>query len=294
MKRKQPARALLMKLPSARASARETPPPGGLRATLYQVIFGTDTPAGRLFDVLLLVVILASILVVMLESTENLSSAHGQWLYTLEWIFTGLFTAEYLLRLYSVARPSQYAFSFFGAIDLIAVLPTYVSLLLPGVQSLLILRVVRMLRVFRIFKMARFVGEAHLFLVSLRSSMAKITVFLGAVVAAVTITGALMYLLEGPTNGFTSIPRAMYWAVVTMTTVGYGDIAPQTVPGQFLASFLMVLGYGIIAVPTGIVSVEMYKAEKKDRALRRCPACAAPNHDADARFCKNCGARLGM
>ena len=264
----------------------------GLRHTLYQVVFEAETPAGKAFDVALLVLILLSVLAVLLESVEGFRADYGRELRWFEWGITFLFTAEYLLRLWVVRRPLAYARSFFGIVDLLAILPSYVSVVFPGAQSFLVIRALRLLRVFRILKLAHFLGEARVLGLALRASWRKITVFLVTVVTLVLIVGAMMYLVEGPESGFTSIPQSMYWAIVTMTTVGYGDIAPQTVLGKLLASVVMITGYGIIAVPTGIVTVEMAEAARRGRSPATCPACGEEDHDADARFCKHCGAGL--
>ena len=261
------------------------------RARLHEVIFEADTPAGRAFDVGLLIAILASAGAVMLESVADIRRQHGDGLRAVEWILTGAFTIEYVLRLVAVDHPWRYARSFFGLVDLMAIVPTYLGLIVPEAHSLMVIRVVRLLRVFRILKLARFLGEAQLLITALRASRRKITVFLVGIVTVVVIVGALMYVIEGEAHGFTSIPTSMYWAVVTMTTVGYGDIAPGTTLGQLLAALLMILGYGIIAVPTGIVTVELAHA---GRAVSRqaCPACGAEGHDIDATHCKHCGAHL--
>lgn len=266
--------------------------PGGLRHTLYEVIFEAETPAGKAFDLALLVVILVSVVAVLLESVEQLRLEYGPELRWLEWAITILFTAEYALRLWVVRRPLAYARSFFGVVDLLAILPTYVSLVFPGAQSFMVIRALRLLRVFRILKLAHFLGEARILGLALRASWRKIAVFIGTVVTLVLIIGAAMYLVEGPASGFTSIPQSMYWAIVTMTTVGYGDIAPQTLLGKLLASLVMITGYGIIAVPTGIVTVEMAEATRRSRRSRTCPSCGEEDHDPDARFCKRCGAGL--
>ena len=233
------------------------PAAGGWRKVLYETIFEADTTAGRWFDILLIVSILISVSVVMLDSVSAVRTVFGKWLLCLEWFFTLLFTVEYLLRLLCIGRPIRYAASFFGVVDLMSIAPTYLSLLVPGSQYLIVIRILRILRVFRILKLVQYLGEAQLLVQALRSSRRKITVFLFAVLTLVIIFGSLMYLIEGEANGFTSIPRSIYWAVVTLTTVGYGDISPQTGPGQMLAAVIMILGYGIIAVPTGIVTVEM-------------------------------------
>jgi len=265
----------------------------GWRQWLWVVIFKADTPAGRTFDILLIVAIVASVLTVMVESVPHVRAEHGPLLHAVEWGFTGLFTVEYLLRLYAVRHPLRYAVSFFGVVDLLAILPTYLSLLLPGAQYLLVVRAFRLLRVFRVLKLTRFLTEAHGLRQALRASAHKISVFLLTVVAVVIIVGSVMYLVEGGGNGFTSIPRSMYWTVVTLTTVGYGDIAPRTVLGQTLASFVMVLGYGIIAVPTGIVTVELANAARvANLSPESCPGCGVQGHVLDARFCKHCGTAL--
>lgn len=271
----------------------EQSPPSGVRAWLHEVIFESDTPAGKAFDVALLWTILLSVLAVMLESVGPIRAHYGATIRIAEWAFTVLFTLEYVLRLVAVRRPILYARSFYGLVDLLALLPSYVSLLLPGAQSLLVVRVVRLLRVFRVLKLVSFLGEAEVLLTALRASRPKITVFLGAVLSTVVIMGSVMYLVEGEANGFDSIPRGMYWAVVTMTTVGFGDITPKTVLGQFIASLLMIAGYGILAVPTGIVSVELAAAARKHVDTQACPGCGSYGHDPDATYCKHCGTALG-
>lgn len=273
----------------------EAPPAGRARwrARLHEVIFEADTRAGKAFDVALLITIVASIVAVLLESVADYRRDFGDTLLTAEWTFTILFAVEYVLRLVSVDRPLRYARSFFGVVDLLAVLPTFVSLVIPGAQSLLVIRALRLLRVFRILKLGHFLHESAVLLTALRASARKIIVFLGAVVTIVLIVGASMYLIEGAETGFTSIPRSMYWGIVTMTTVGYGDIAPQSVPGQLLASVVMIMGYGIIAVPTGIVSVELAQATRvQPVSTQACPDCGRSGHDHDASHCKYCGADL--
>jgi voltage-gated potassium channel len=261
------------------------------RERLRVVIFGTETPAGKAFDVALLATILLSILAVMLETVQQLEAEYGPGLRAAEWGFTALFAVEYALRLISAPRASRYARSFFGVIDLLAVLPTPLSLVLPGAQSMLVIRGLRLLRVFRVFKLAGYLGEANVLMSALRASRRKVGVFVGTVLILVLILGSAMYLVEGAERGFTSIPRAVYWAIVTLTTVGYGDIAPQTVLGQILASLVMIIGYAIIAVPTGIVSAELVHAARPV-AARECPACDSPGQERNARFCKDCGAGL--
>ncbi|MEA3247376.1 MAG: ion transporter [Gemmatimonadota bacterium] len=265
--------------------------PRSARERLRVVIFDHDTPLGRAFDVGLIWLIVASVLVVLLESVADYRLAYGAWFRAAEWAFTIAFTVEYGLRLWSATSARAYAGSFFGIVDLVAILPTYLSLFLPGGQALLAVRAIRLLRVFRVLKLATYVSEAALLMRALRASRQKITVFLVGVVTLVITVGALMYLVEGAEHGFTSIPRSIYWAIVTLTTVGYGDVAPQTTLGQMLASLVMILGYGIIAVPTGIVTVEI-SAAARQAAGRRCPTCTVDGHAGDARFCRVCGAGL--
>ena len=279
----------------AKKTPKEERPLSPKRARLHEIIFESDTPAGKLFDVILLVAILLSVLAAILESVAGVQNRCGKFLYGLEWFFTILFTIEYLFRLGCVLRPSRYATSFFGIVDLMAIFPTYLSLFVVGTQSLLVIRILRLLRLFRVFKLGRYLGEARQLVDALKASRAKITVFLLTVLSVVIIMGALMYLVEGPENGFTSIPRGIYWAIVTMTTVGYGDIAPQTIVGQALAAIIMVLGYGIIAVPTGIFSANMIKVSRRtDHSVTTqvCPSCLAEGHEEDAVFCKFCGTKL--
>jgi voltage-gated potassium channel len=263
-----------------------------LRQRLHEIIFEADTPAGRAFDAVLLLAIVASIVVVLLESVASVRARYETILVVLEWSFTALFTVEYALRLYSVRRPLRYATSFFGIVDLLAVLPSYLSLVLPGAQSLLVIRILRTLRIFRVFKLTPYLTESGELWEALRRSRRKILVFLFVVLTLVVIVGACMHLVEGPENGFTSIPISIYWAVVTLTTVGYGDISPQTPLGQFLAMVVMLIGYGIIAVPTGIVTAEMTRAARGPVSTQSCPACSAEGHEHDARFCRKCGTRL--
>jgi len=274
----------------------ETPHPAQnthWRLRLHEIIFEADTPSGKAFDVVLLWLIVASVGAVMLSSVRHIQARYGATLQVAEWAFTFLFTVEYALRLLCVRSPARYALSFFGLVDLLAILPSYLGVLFPGAASLLVIRSLRLLRVFRVLKLARYLGEANVLLTALRSSRPKIIVFLGSVVTLLVIVATLMYLIEGEANGFTSIPRALYWAVVTMTTVGYGDIAPQTVPGQALAAAVMILGYSIIAVPTGIVSAELSEAKRKDPvSTQACPNCSEGGHDWDARYCKHCGVAL--
>jgi len=261
---------------------------------LHSIIFEAETPAGKLFDVLLIISILASVCVVMLDSVSVVNRRYDQQLNFLEWVFTLLFTVEYILRLLCVGRPLSYATSFYGIVDLLAIIPTYLSVFIPGTEFLLVIRVLRILRIFRVLKLVQYISEASLLFKALRASRRKITVFLFTVLAMVVILGSLMYLIEGAENGFTSIPRSIYWAIVTLTTVGYGNIAPQTSLGQMLAAFVMILGYSIIAVPTGIVTVELSHAaaSSKGETTRSCQECSAEGHDSDADYCKYCGAKL--
>lgn len=258
-----------------------------LRNKLYTIIFHSDTPGGRKFDVVLLWLIVLSIAAVFLESIASVRQHYRQLIVAAEWFFTISFTIEYILRVYSSPSRFKYVFSFYGIIDLLAILPGYLGLLIPNVQYLLVIRALRLLRVFRILKLTRYLNEGNVLIRALRASLYKITVFITAVVTLVTVVGALMYVIEGEKNGFTSIPVAIYWAIVTITTVGYGDISPATPLGQFLAAVLMIIGYGIIAVPTGIVSAEMARAS--NAALKPCPGCSRPVYPADAKFCANCG-----
>ena len=256
-------------------------------------MFEADTPAGKLFDVVLIASIILSVVTVMFDSVADIHAAHGPLLLGIEWAFTLLFTLEYVLRLSSVRQPVRYATSFFGVVDLLAILPTYLSLLVAGTQSLLVIRALRLLRVFRVFKLGYYLREADSLVRALKASRAKIVVFITAVLSTAVIVGTLLYLIEGEVNGFTSIPRAVYWAIVTMTTVGYGDLAPRTVIGQIAASGLMILGYAIIAVPTGIVSVEIAQAAMQRKvSTQACLACSREGHDSDATHCKYCGAVL--
>ena len=265
---------------------------GGWRDRMHEIIFEADTRAGKIFDIVLIVSILVSVMAIMLDSIGSINAAYGDTLYLIEWVFTILFTMEYIARLISVGRPLKYATSFFGVVDLLAILPTFLSVLVPGSQYLLAIRVLRVLRVFRVFKLAQYVGEARLLTQALRASGRKITVFLFTVLTSVVVMGSLIYLVEGREHGFTSIPRAIYWAIVTLTTVGYGDISPQTPLGQAIAAVVMIMGYGIIAVPTGIVTVELTRAEHRQITTRACGHCGKEGHDRDASHCKYCGGEL--
>ena len=262
------------------------------RERLYEIIFEADTPLGKAFDVALLLAIFLSILAVMLESVSEVRERYGLLLRAVEWFFTILFTIEYLLRLISVRRPLRYATSFLGIVDLLAIVPTYLSLFVVGTQSLLVIRSLRLLRIFRILKVARFLREVTSLTTALRNSRVKIVVFLMAVLTIVLIMGSAMYVIEGEPGGFTSIPRGMYWAVVTVTTVGYGDIAPKSVLGQIVAAVAMVLGYSLIIIPTAIFSMELVQAARKRATTQNCPECLREGHDEDAEYCKYCSAKL--
>jgi voltage-gated potassium channel len=262
------------------------------RIRLYEVIFEANTRAGKTFDVALLIAILLSVGAVMLESVASIQARYGTWLLGVEWAFTILFTIEYILRLVCVRWPWRYAVSFFGIVDLMAIVPTYLSVLIAGSQSLIVIRTLRLLRVFRVFKLTHYLREARALVIALRATQRRVTVFLVAILTLLLIMGAAMYLIEGPKNGFTSIPKSVYWAVVTMTTVGYGDIAPKTVPGQTLAAVAMVLGYSIIIVPIGVFSVEIMAAQHRGMSQEACPGCGFEGHDEDAVHCKRCGTKL--
>ncbi|MEM9525979.1 MAG: ion transporter [Bacteroidota bacterium] len=264
------------------------------RDRIHEIIFEADTPTGKVFDILLLVLIVLSVITVMLESVEEWDDRYHQIFFVLEWIFTVVFTIEYLLRLWVTIRPWKYALSFYGIIDLLAILPTYLSFFLAGTQYFVIIRIIRLLRVFRIFKLGKFLVEGDQLRRALIASRNKITVFLFTVSLLVIIIGSVMHLIEGGSNdGFSSIPRAVYWAIVTLTTVGYGDITPRSDIGQFLSAIVMILGYAIIAVPTGIVTNEMISASRVKRTNTQvCRYCAKEGHDDDAIYCKYCGGRL--
>ncbi|MBT8396335.1 MAG: ion transporter [Gemmatimonadetes bacterium] len=269
-------------------------PVGGPRwkSRTYDVIFLHDTPAGKTFDVALIAVILVSVAIVMLDSVESIVGSNRTAFRVAEWIFTVVFSIEYVLRLLTVRRASKYALSFFGVIDLLAVLPTYLSLLIPGGQYLIVIRILRVLRVFRVLKLAQYVGEARVLGAAMMASRYKITVFLFTVLTIVVVVGSMMFLIEGSESGFTSIPRGVYWAIVTLTTVGYGDIHPVTPVGQLLASLVMIMGYGIIAVPTGIVTVELANQARQRLSKRTCPGCSREDHVDDAEYCRGCGEKL--
>jgi voltage-gated potassium channel len=262
------------------------------RNTLYRIIFEADTPAGKAFDIVLVVSIVASVLAVMLDSVASIHAQWGETLFLLEWLFTIIFTLEYIARLVSVSKPSAYMFSFMGMVDLFSTLPSYLGLFIGGSGYALTLRLLRLLRIFRVLKLAYYLEESAVMAQALAASKRKLLVFLLAILLLVMILGTLMFAVEGPENGYTSIPESVYWAIVTLTTVGYGDIAPKTPLGQAIASVVMILGYAIIAVPTGIVTVELARSHAKQNVVIACPRCMLEGHARDARYCRRCGERL--
>ncbi len=267
----------------------------GLRKRLFIIIFGTDTPAGKAFDVILLILIFLSVAAVMMETVGFIADDYQSELRISEWIFTAFFSLEYLARVWVVKKPSRYIFSFLGIIDLLAILPSFLSLVVAGSQGLLIIRALRLLRIFRVLKMVRFVSESEVLGRALKAARHKIFVFFFFLIILVFILGSVMYLVEGPDRGFTSIPLSIYWAIVTLTTVGFGDITPQTFAGQLIASIVMLLGYAIIAIPTGIVGAEIYKGDKDvlpKHPNLRCEHCGNPEHSAEARYCSRCGKKV--
>ncbi len=263
-----------------------------LQKRLYEIIFGYNTPAGKRFDLLLIIAIISSVCAVILNSVSQLDQRYHQWFITTELVFTVFFTIEYLARLYCSPQPKEYAKSFYGVVDLLAILPTYLALLYPAAQVMLLFRLLRILRILRVLKLVRYVSEANVLLRSLLLARRKILVFLFCIVLLTTIYGALMYAIEGPANGFTSIPKSIYWAIVTITTVGYGDISPVTPLGQALAALVMVTGFAIITVPTGIVGAELVNELRREHSQRRCIHCERAGHDSDADYCKYCGASM--
>ncbi|MGJ8658785.1 ion transporter [Cellulophaga fucicola] len=267
----------------------------GWKAKIHEIIYGTHTPAGKLFDILLLVLIMYSILIVMLESVPRFDTDYHEFFNISEWVVTILFSIEYILRIICINRPKKYIFSFFGIIDFLSTVPKYLSFFFMGSQYFTAFRALRLLRVFRILKLVRFVGESNKLANALKASRTKISVFVFFVLIVSVLLGTLMYLIEGPQHGFNSIPHSVYWTIVTLTTVGYGDISPQTPLGQFLATLIMIIGYGIIAVPTGIVSAEYASNMKQNKSMdegRSCPNCSAEVHRSDADYCRKCGYKL--
>ncbi len=263
-----------------------------LKKKLYIIIFEADTKAGKLFDIILLWVILLSVFLVMIESIQSINQEYGRLLKISEWIVTIFFSIEYVLRIWISKKKWSYIFSFFGLVDLLSLIPTYLSLFITGTGGLLVIRALRLLRVFRILKLTRYTKQARFIVSSLRESRHKLSVFLVAIVTIVTILGTIMYLIEGEENGFTSIPESIYWAIVTLTTVGYGDMTPSTGLGKFISSFVMILGYTIIAVPTGIIVSDMNSKMNRQRKNVICPKCSKSNHDEEARYCDACGSKL--
>ncbi|WP_321319114.1 ion transporter [Labilibaculum sp.] len=263
-----------------------------IKDRLYEIIFEADTKPGKIFDIALLVIIILSILLVVLESVPSIERDYHDVLKLSEWLITAIFSLEYMLRIWIVQKPKAYIFSFYGIIDLLSVLPSYLGLIVIGTHGFMVIRALRLLRIFRILKLNRYIKEGAIIVRALRQSRIKISVFLFAVLTMVIIIGTIMYLIEGGENGFTSIPRGIYWAVVTLTTVGYGDISPSTSLGQFFASFVMIIGYAIIAVPTGIVTAELSKQTSKAASTQVCPNCLADNHSEDALYCNLCGKKL--
>lgn len=259
------------------------------RKRTYRIIFESDSPAGKSFDVVLIITIVISVAIVLFDSIENVNASIGNGLLKIEWFLTGVFSLEYLLRLYSARRRFRYVRSFFGFVDLISIVPTYLSILIPGSQYLTVIRVIRVIRVFRVLKLVKYVAEADLILSALKSSGRKITVFLLGVLIIVVIVGSMIYMIEGSSSGFSSIPKSIYWAIVTLTTVGYGDLSPKTPLGQILAATIMILGYGLIAVPTALVSMELSQVIDR-RHKRLCPKCQFAETDPNAKFCRRCSA----
>ncbi|WP_052480946.1 ion transporter [Gilvimarinus agarilyticus] len=263
-----------------------------LRQKLNRIIFGWDTPAGQRFDILLIWAICISVLVLMLESVDWIAINYRPLLRATEWTFTLLFTAEYLVRLYCSENRWRYVKSFYGIVDLLSILPSYLAFFIPGANNLLIIRMLRVLRIFRILKLVRYLGEANLLARTMMLARRKILVFFGSVLILSTVFGSLMYMVEGAENGFTSIPKSIYWTIVTITTVGYGDIVPHTVLGQIISALAMLTGYSIIAVPTGILTAELAQEMQRERVSRNCPKCTRAGHEADAIHCKHCGEQL--
>ncbi|WP_456269634.1 ion transporter [Kushneria sp. AK178] len=264
-----------------------------LRDRIFQIIFESDTPAAKGFDIALIIMILASVIIILLDSVVSLQARYGDIFMAAEWVFTVIFTIEYVLRLYCLDRPVRYARSTYGIIDLLSLLPSWLSLIFPGTQALLVIRVLRIMRLFRVLRLMDFVGEGHLLLEALERSRQKILMFLMTVMSLVIVFGALVYLIEPVEAGFTSIPRAIYWAIVTLTTVGYGDIAPITPPGQFVSAMMMILGYSILAVPTGVFSAEVMRSIRRNHySDEACPGCGHEGHERDAHYCRFCGTGL--
>ena len=264
-----------------------------LRQELYRIIFGTDTPAGQRFDMFLIYAILISVFAVIFSTVESLVSTYSSSFFLIEWIFTGLFTVEYILRIFCSPNRRKYLFSFYGIVDLVSIVPSYLALVVAGAHYLLIIRLVRVLRIFRVLKLVRYLSEADVLIRSIKQARLKIFLFFTVVLVLSTLFGCLMYVVEGPGNGFTSIPKSIYWTIVTITTVGYGDITPHTVMGQIISTLAMLTGYSILAIPTGIITAELANEMQRNKSVYPCPNCVKAGHDMDADHCKWCGADLG-
>lgn len=264
------------------------------RHTLYHIIYQANTPSGKGFDIALMLLILASVLTIMLDSVAEINQAYGDELYAAEWFFTTVFTLEYCLRIFCIHKPIKYIGSFYGIIDLLSIIPSYLSLFLPGTHYLQVIRVLRVLRVFRVLKLVRFINQANILVNALLASRLKIAIFMFTISTLLIVFGSTMYLIEGPENGFTNIPVSIYWSVVTLTTVGFGDITPKTDLGRAVSAVVMIIGYAIIAVPTGIFTAELSKEMKKQDKVdqRICPRCRHHGHQMDANYCRICGAEL--
>lgn len=263
-----------------------------IKDKLHEIIFGTDTPAGKIFDVMLIIIILSNSILIVAESVDGIRNTYSIWIEILGWFFIVVFTIEYILRIIIVSRKSSYIFSFFGIIDLLAILPVFLGFILPQMRFLTVIRSLRLLRLFSILKMGRYIDESGHLLRALKASRAKITVFVFTILFVILIVGSMMYVIEGPQHGFDSIPESMYWAIVTVSTVGYGDISPQTAIGKLISSLLMIIGYGIIAVPTGIISHELAHTSKNPEKSKTCPSCYAGDYAEGDRFCSKCGTLL--
>jgi voltage-gated potassium channel len=264
-----------------------------IKEKLYNIIFKTDTPAGKAFDVILVLTILGNSILIISESVPIIRNSYGTWITVIGWLFVGIFTIEYMLRIFVVKRRRDYLLSFFGIIDLLAILPAFLGFFLPEMRFLVVIRSFRLLRLFSILKMGRYIDESSHLLRALKASRPKITVFLFTILFIIVIVGSMMYIIEGPENGFGSIPESMYWAIVTVTTVGYGDISPQTPMGKLVSSLLMIIAYGILAVPTGIISHELTRTSKGIVKTKTCLNCYTESYREDDQFCSKCGTRLG-
>ncbi|QLE85157.1 ion transporter [Shewanella sp. Scap07] len=273
-------------------AASESSEESALKLKLRRVIFGTDSKSGRYFDIALIICIICSVALVLLDTVASIHARFGEQIRALEWVFTAVFTVEYILRLYCSAHPIKYARSFYGIVDLLSILPSYLALLFPGSNFALVIRILRLFRIFRVFKLLRYLSEGNLLLRAMIHSSRKVFIFFFSVSLIVMVVGAIMYVVEGPDNGFSSIPKSIYWTIVTITTVGYGDITPVTNLGQAIAAFTMLLGYSIIAIPTGILTAEISQEMGRSKDLRRCSNCLKTGHESQARFCDQCGSEL--